>query len=339
MVFSILATAVNSIFPIVTIILLGCWLKRIGFLSEAFLANGNKLVFRLLLPVMLFYNVYKTESTDAIPWGLVLYCVLALLLLFLLGMATVGLFTRDPRQKGVILQTVFRSNTSVIGIALAEALGGSAAVAVSAILTAFTVPVLNVLAVIALTMYIGGDARKPTARDTFLRIVRNPMIDGILLGMLCVAIRTAQQALFGQVVFSIRRNVPFLYTAISQIAAITSPLALLILGGQFNFTASGKMLRQIAGGTLWRIAAAPLLGIGGAYLLTRAGVLSCGQLDYPGLIAVFGTPAAVSCPIMAAEMKNDSQLAAQLVVWTHIGSILTIFITVCILMSAGLLAV
>lgn len=122
------------------------------------------------------------------------------------------------------------------------------AVAVSAVLTAFTVPILNVLAVIALTMYVGDDAKKPTARDTLLRIVKNPMIDGILLGMLCVALRTAQQALFGKVVFSVRQSVPFLYTAISQVAAITSPLALLILGGQFIFTASGKMLRQIADG-------------------------------------------------------------------------------------------
>lgn len=338
MAISILLTAVNSIFPIVTIILLGCWLKHIGFLTEAFLEGGNKLVFRLLLPTMLFFNVYKTEDTAAIPWDLILYCVIALLILFLLGMATVGLFTKDPRQKGVILQNVFRSNTSVIGIALADALGGSAAVAVSAILTAFTVPVLNILAVIALSMYMGADARKPSIKDTFIRIIKNPMIDGILLGMLCLGIRTAQQRYLGRVVFSIREELPFLYTAISQIAAITSPLALLILGGQFSFAASGKLFRQIAAGTLWRIAAAPLLAIGSAYLLTRAGLLHCGPTEYPGLIAVFGTPAAVSSPIMAAEMHNDAQLAAQLVVWTHIGSIVTIFITVCLLMQANLLA-
>lgn len=334
---SILITAVNAIFPIVTIILLGYWLKRIGFLSEAFLVNGNKLVFRLLLPVMLFFSVYKTEDTSAIPWDLILYCICALLVLFLLGMATVGLFARDPRQKGVLLQTVFRSNTSVIGLALAEALGGSAAVSVSAILSAFTVPVLNVLAVISLTMYMGTDAKKTSVKSLLMNIAKNPMIDGILLGMVCVGIRTAQQRYLGRVVFSLRGNIPFLYTAISQIAAITSPLALLITGGQFDFSASGKMFRQIAAGTLWRIVAAPILAIGTAYLLSRAGVLHCGPTEYPGLIAVFGTPAAVSCPIMAAEMHNDAQLSTQLVVWTHIGSIFTIFITVCLLMQGGVL--
>lgn len=198
---------------------------------------------------------------------------------------------------------------------------------------------MNILAVIALTMYMGTNAQKPSIKDMLIKILKNPMIDGIFVGMLCLVIRTAQQKLLGQVVFSIRGNLPFLYTAISQIAAITSPLALLILGGQFNFTSSGKLFRLIAAGTLSRIVVAPLLAIGGAYLLTRAGVLHCGPLHYPGLIAIFGTPAAVSCPIMAAEMHNDAQLSTQLVVWTHIGSILTIFVTVCVLMSANLLAV
>ena len=42
---------------------------------------------------------------------------------------------------------------------------------------------------------------------------------------------------------------------------------------------------------------------------------------------------------MAGQMKNDEQLATQYVVWTSVCSIVTIFITVCLLMSAGLLVV
>lgn len=189
MTLSIFVTAANAIFPIIAIILLGYWLKRAGLLSEAFLSGGSALVFRVLLPVMLFFNVYKTEDTAAIPWDLILYCICALLGLFVLGMASVGLFTKDPRQKGVLLQNAFRSNASVIGIALAEALGGSGAVAVSAVLTAFVVPVLNVLAVISLTMYLGTDARRPSLRDTLVKILRNPILDGIGLGILCLILK------------------------------------------------------------------------------------------------------------------------------------------------------
>ena len=53
----ILSTAVNAVFPIVLLILLGYALRRKGFLTEGFLKTGNKLVFRLCLPANLFINV------------------------------------------------------------------------------------------------------------------------------------------------------------------------------------------------------------------------------------------------------------------------------------------
>ena len=119
---------------------------------------------------------------------------------------------------------------------------------------------------------------------------------------------------------------------------IASPLALIILGGQFEFSAVKGMTKEIVVGTVWRILLAPLIGIGLAVLLSNnTEWLNFGADVYPTLIALFGTPVAVSSAIMAGEMKSDEQLATQLVVWTSICSILTIFITVFVLMSFGLL--
>ena len=91
-------------------------------------------------------------------------------------------------------------------------------------------------------------------------------------------------------------------------------------------------------GTSWRVVIAPVLTLGTAIVLTLLGVLDFGINDYPALIALFGTPAAVSSAIMAGQMNNDEQLATQIVVWTSLFSIATMFITVCVLMAAGLLA-
>ena len=92
-------------------------------------------------------------------------------------------------------------------------------------------------------------------------------------------------------------------------------------------------------GTVWRTVLAPILGVGGAVLLSRWGVLPCGVSDYPALIALFGSPVAVSSAIMAREMDNDEQLATQLLVWSSVVSIVTIFAAVCLMMSVGLLTV
>ena len=60
-------------------------------------------------------------------------------------------------------------------------------------------------------------------------------------------------------------------------------------------------------------------------------------MDYPALIALFATPAAVSSAVMAGQMGNDEQLATQIVVWTSVVSIVTLFIIICLLIWTGLM--
>lgn len=336
----IFITAINAIFPIVLLMLLGYCLHKSGFLSDAFVATGSKLGFRLLLPAMLFLNTYKIESFSSIPWDVVIYSVLMVAAIFCIGYLTIPFFTDDPKRKGVILQSVFRSNTAVIGVSLAGALGGDGAIAVAAIVTSFSLPLLNTLAVVSLSMFTGEGSTRVDIRDVLKKISRNPLIIGILLGLLCLGIRTGEEAVFGYVPFTLQKNLKFLYTTISNVGSIASPLALLVLGGQFQFQAAADMKWEIVAGTVWRILVAPLIALGLAYILsTFTPLLHCTARDYPALIALFGTPTAVSSAIMAGQMGNDEQLATQLVVWTSIFSIATLFITVCVLMSAGLLLV
>ena len=337
----IFQTAVNAILPIILLILLGYGLRQRGFLTEAFLKNGNKLTFRVLLPVTLFINVYNIESFDKINWPVVLYCVGMVCLIFLLGTVTLARATRVPQRKGVLLQSFFRSNFAIIGLPLAAALGGEEALAVTSVISAFTIPVFNILAVVALTVYTGGQGgKKPSVGGMVRSICSNYMIIGTLLGLLALILRSVQVARFGEAVFSLREDLPYLYSALSQLKAVTTPFALLVLGGQFSFSALRGMAREIAVGTLGRIVIAPALGIGAALLLSRyTTLIRFGVDEYPALVALFGSPVAVSSAIMAGEMGNDEQLATQLVVWTSLLSVITVFCTVCLLLAGGLLRV
>ena len=201
-----------------------------------------------------------------------------------------------------------------------------------------TVPVFNVLAVIALSAFQRENGRTVSGRKLLLDVVKNPLIDGVALGVAALLIRQWQVAQFGSVAFSLQRDLPWLYSAAKDLKSIASPLALLLLGGQFRFSAVKELWKEVAAGTVCRTVMAPLLGVGGAVLLGSWGVLQCGPAEYPALIALFGSPVAVSSAIMAREMHNDEQLATQLVVWTSIASIVTVFLTVCLMMSLGLLA-
>lgn len=333
----ILSTAVNAIMPIILLILTGYFLRRIGFLGEAFLKNGNKLTFRVLLPTTMFINVYNIASFASINWTVVLYCVAMLGVIFLLGMLTAARASDLPERKGVLLQCTFRSNFAIIGLPLAAALGGDEATAVASVVSAFTIPFFNILAVVALTMYVESGDSGGRLKSVAKSICTNGLIIGTALGMICLGIRGAQQAMFGEVVFSLKRDIPFVYSALNQLKSITTPFALLVLGGQFVFSAVKGMAKEITVGTVWRIIIAPAIGIGAAVLLQP--LLGFGVNEYPALIALFGSPTGVSSAIMAGQMGSDEQLGTQLVVWPSLFSMITIFVIVCVMMYAGLLPV
>lgn len=363
-----LLTTVNAVVPIVLLILLGYLLKRFGFLNQNFIKIGNKFVFKVCLPCMLFINIYDNmKSFSDVNWTVVLYAVIVVLVIFCLGLLTAILTTKDNKRRGVILQCAFRSNFAIIGLTLVERLGGNTAIA--GIVSAFTIPVFNILAVIALTVFVAKDVKVATVeggesvpageedsqvgaapspvnkapkkngiKSILLNIVKNPLIIGVLLGLVFVGIRQIEMAACGgETPFRFDTQLKFLYTCVKDLKSIASPLALVVLGGQFEFSAVKGMTKEIAVSVVWRIIIAPLIGIGVAILLDSYTSIKFGAEIYPTLIALFGTPVAVASAIMAGAMDNDEQLATQLVVWTSIGSIVTIFITVFMLTSFGLL--
>ena len=336
--FAIFLYAINAVLPIILLILLGYFLRQKGFVGETFVKEGNKLVFRVALPAMLFYNVYNVGSLGEINWGIVWFSLGSIALLFLLGLVMAVLFVKDKRRKGVLLQCVFRSNYAIIGVPLAEALGGSEGVAVVAVMSAFIVPAFNALAVVALSIFTGEDGERPSVKEVLRRIVTNPLIIAVAAGLLALAVRSLLPKLGdGTPVFSLQRDLLFLYKTVETVSRMASPLALIVLGGQFVFSAAGKMLREIVLGTAWRTVLSPAIGLGLAILLNRLGLLRFGPAEYTALVALFGTPVAVSSAIMAGEMGNDEQLAGQYVVWTSLASMFTIFLFVVLLRSMGLI--
>ena len=332
-------TAVNAVFPLVILIMLGYYLKRIGFLSKAFIQGGNKFVFTVLLPSVLFYNIYTIQSVQDVNWPAVLFAVLGITGMFLISLVTSILVTKAPARRGVISQGIFRSNFAIIGLSLASALGGDPAMALAAIFSAFAVPLYNVLSVIALSVFAPeGTDNKHMLRSTVLKIIKNPMIIGAIAAVVVILIRGLQISIFGSVAFSIREDLPFLFKALENLKGITTAFALIILGAEFEFSAIKGMFKEVVVGTVFRIVVAPMLIVITAYLLsTYTNLVSFGVNEYSSFIALFGAPSAVSSVAMAEQMGGDVPLATQLVVWTSVFSILTIFLQVCILLSVGLI--
>ena len=335
----VLLFAINAIMPIMGTIVLGYYLKKIGIFTPEFLKTGNRLVFRVLIPVLLFSNIIGMESFSEIRWDAAIYVVVLVLIIFVIGLF-VAASEKDRKQKGVVLQCVFRSNFALIGVPLAELMAGSKGVQVAAILSAFTIPLYNILAVIALSLYVNGDneqlSKKALLKNFLSGIAANPLIRGVVLGLVVVLIKTIAGSVGVNYSF-VFDKLTFIGEIIDYLARTASPLSLLILGGLFNFEKIRGYKLQICKGVIGRIIISPVLGIGLAAVLTKAGVLDFQPEVFATLVSVFATPVAVSSAIMAEEMENDGQLAGQLVVWTTLISSLSIFIIVLGLKAVGLL--
>lgn len=68
-----------------------------------------------------------------------------------------------------------------------------------------------------------------------------------------------------------------------------------------------------------------------------ANLLGLTSLEMPTLVAISSTPVAVSSAVMAQEMGCDDQLANQLVVWTSVLSMVSLFCIIYVMRTLALL--
>lgn len=321
--------ALQAVLPIVLTVAIGYGIKRLGWIAADMAKVINKLVFRLFLPAMLFLNVYKIDDLASLELDSILYAALMILLIFVLAVPAVMAVTPRGERRGALLQACFRSNYALIGIPLAESLFGQAGVSVASVLSAVSVPLFNVLAVISLSVFRKGGTR-PSVKGILLGIVKNPLIQSIFLGILALALR----GILTEVGIPFRlTDIRPIYTVLGYLSNLATPLALLMLGVQFEFSAVKTLRREILFGVLARVVAVPLLGLGCAYLFFRG---HFGGAEFAALVALFATPVAVSSVPMAQEMGADHTLAGQLVVWTTLLSAVSVFTASFLLRLAGI---
>ena len=321
--------ALSAVVPLIGVVSLGYLLKHIGIVNSELAKPLNKLSFRVTLPAMLFLNVYNINNTGGIKLGYILYTVLVTVAIFLIAIPVVMAFAKLPERRGALIQATFRSNYALIGIPLAESLFGASGVAVATLLSAVIVPAYNILAVIELSIFSKNNS-KPNFKSGLLGIVKNPLNQSIFIGVVALLVR----AVFVKFNIDFRlSDITPLMKILEYLKQMATPLALLILGIQFEFSTINELKKEIIFGTVLRTVIVPLIGLGIAYYFFRD---TFSGAHFAAFVAAFATPVAVSSVPMAQEMGSDSQLAGQLVVWSTLVSAFTVFLASFILKSVGI---
>jgi predicted permease len=271
----------------------------------------NKLVFRVFLPLLLFLNIYSLEPEEALNKEngfLLLLAVLGIILLAAMMHFLFPLFIKDKKKCSVMIQGVFRSNLVLFGIPIAASVYGEDRIGIVSLLAAFIVPLYNILAVIVLEYYRGGNVNY---RKVILNIIKNPLIIASAIAFILLMLRI---------------QIPeILLSPLSSLSKIATPLAFIVLGGTFQFKRISANLKYLSVVVLGKLLLFPLA------VFTAAIALGFRGEALVALIGVTASPTAVSSFTMAVEMDADGELAGQIVIFTSIISIITIFLFVFLL--------
>ena len=310
----------NVIAPVFFLMVLGYLLVNYTSLADRKLTKqANAIVFKIFLPCMLFYNVYQSDIGAEIHSRIKL-CIWAaggLLILFVLLCLIVPKVVKQENQQGVVIQGIFRSNYVIFGVAVVQNMYGVKSTTTAAILSAILVPMYNFLAVVALSIF--GEKRETDWKKIILDIVKNPLIIssvlGIIFSLLGIRLPTAVD------------------TTVQDLAKLSTPIAFMILGGDLDFSKVRGNLKVASVVLTIKLVILPLIMIP---MIVMMGYRDADLLS--GLLA-YQTPVAVSSYIMAQQSGADGQLAGQLVVFSSVLSIFTLFVTILILRTIGLLGI
>ena len=280
--------------------------------------QANAIVFKIFLPCMLFYNVYQSDIGAEIQSRIKL-CIWAaggLIILFILLCLIVPKVVKQENQQGVVIQGIFRSNYVIFGVAVVQNMYGSKSTTTAAILSAILVPMYNFLAVVALSIF--GEKRETDWKKIIMDIVKNPLILSSMLG----------------VVFSLLgiRLPTAVDTTVQDLAKLSTPIAFMILGGDLDFSKVKGNLKLSSVVLTIKLIILPLI------MIPMVVMMGYRDADLLSALLAYQTPVAVSSYIMAQQAGADGQLAGQLVVFSSVLSIFTLFMTIFILRMLGMLA-
>lgn len=303
----------NAVMPMLIYMLLGQFFAQAGMIKEASFQDFNKALFKILLPINLFTNIYKSDFQQSFNGFALTYIIIIALVLYFILAIIIPKVSDDRTRYGVILQGSVRANAILFGLPLGTSLLGEENMGMVTITLAIIVPFWNIMSVVGFSLY---SADKVSFKQMGRSIITNPMVIATLIGLLVVLLGLQ----FPQSI----------NTTLTNINRMVSPLALIVMGGTFSIS----KLKDIDFSLIFTVANKllifPLIGITlGAFLGFRGDAII-------SILIAFAGPTAVSSYAQAIAADGDGDLANQTVVFTTILSMVTLVFWITVMKTFGL---
>ena len=309
--------SLNSTLPLFFVMVLGYVLYQKKFLSDGFVAGANKFVFYVALPVQLFRDLGSTDVRATFDGAYVLFCFAVTLGSILTLWALAKLCLKNKSLVGEFVQVCYRSSAAILGSAFLQSIYGDASM--SSLMILGSVPLYNIMAVVILTLE-SPDAAQTGSMAAKLKksirgIVTNPILLGIAAGFAWSLLGLPLPAMLNK--------------TLSNVAGLTSPLALLVIGAGFKGRKALGYLRPTAAATVVKLMLLPALFLP---LAVRFGFT---DEKLVALLVMLGSISTPACYVMAKQIGHEGVLTGSVCVTTTLFSAFSLTFWLFVLRSFG----
>ena len=309
--------SLNSTLPLFFVMVLGYVLYQKKFLSDGFVAGANKFVFYVALPVQLFRDLGSTDVRATFDGAYVLFCFAVTLGSILTLWALAKLCLKNKSLVGEFVQVCYRSSAAILGSAFLQSIYGDASM--SSLMILGSVPLYNVMAVVILTLESPDAAQTGSMAAKLKKSIRgiatNPILLGIAAGFAWSLLGLPMPAMLNK--------------TLSNVAGLTSPLALLVIGAGFKGRKALGYLRPTAAATVVKLMLLPAL------FLPLAVHFGFTDEKLVALLVMLGSISTPACYVMAKQMGHEGVLTGSVCVTTTLFSAFSLTFWLFVLRSFG----
>ena len=279
----------QALLPVFGLVLLGALFKRWEFPSTNFWVSADKVTYYVFLPALI---IEKLSSIN-ITWQ-DFYTSTWILILSVLGLTVLIVLSRllwklPGPQFTSLFQGSIRPNTYV-ALALGAAFFDTQGLALTAVILAGIIPLVNVLSVTAFSLYV---PKSENSNSLLREVLTNPLVVACAIGLLLSALTITVPVV--------------IFDTLSILASAALPMGLVSVGFGLKFTGSETQLMPIAMASTIKLLLLPLVVYGLLVYLQIDGI------HFTLSILFASVPCAASSYILSTALKGDHNLMASII--------------------------
>jgi len=300
-----MSQAFLALLPVFIIITIGALLRRSNLMGDSHWAGVDHVCYFVLFPAIIFKEIAAADFSNIPVWHMAAAMIVALTVMFALLLLLRAPLSAALGINGAQFTSLFQGATrwhTFIAFATVPLFFGNDALALAAVSAATMTPLLNVVCVIVMSIYIGGE--RPPAGKLAMIVLRNPFFFSSMGGVLFQLLGLPLPGLAVQVLDMIGRG--------------ALGLALLTVGAGLHFGEAAAAKLTVGLATVLKLLVMPVLMF---FTLKLFGVTGT-----PAAVALLcsAVPTGSGAYVLAKQMGGDAPLVANILTAQVICAAITI---------------